>query len=112
MTNDEGDQGAVNALVPKLCLGMPMSRQLCCPSNETEFRKPSAFPNRVWERGDSKNERRFPNRRINGGGVGKRAFRPAKNQSSNPPPGERSSGPNIPPENGGRPAREPPSFLL
>ena len=29
-----------------------MSWQLCClPRSETEFRKPSAFPNRVWERG-------------------------------------------------------------
>jgi hypothetical protein len=42
---------AANALVPKLCLGMPMSRQLCCPARETEFRKTSAFQNRVWERG-------------------------------------------------------------
>jgi hypothetical protein len=26
-------------LVPKLCLGMTMSRQLCCPSCETEFQR-------------------------------------------------------------------------
>jgi hypothetical protein len=25
--------------VPKLCLGMSLSRQLCCPSCETEFRR-------------------------------------------------------------------------
>jgi hypothetical protein len=29
----------MGSLVPKLCLGMPMSWQLCCPSCETEFRK-------------------------------------------------------------------------
>jgi hypothetical protein len=26
-------------LVPKLCLGMPLSRQLCCHTGETEFRR-------------------------------------------------------------------------
>jgi hypothetical protein len=30
---------ALLILVPKLCLGMPMSRQLYCPSCETEFRR-------------------------------------------------------------------------
>jgi hypothetical protein len=28
-----------NLLVPKLCLGMTMSRQLCCPIGETEFQR-------------------------------------------------------------------------
>jgi hypothetical protein len=33
------------SLVPKLCLGIRMSRKLCfLPGSETEFRKPSAFP--------------------------------------------------------------------
>ena len=33
-------------LVPKLCLGMPLSRQLCCHTGETELESPASPP--LW----------------------------------------------------------------
>src|SRR2546423_1345812 len=37
-------------LIPKLCLGASLSRQLCCDLRNG-VSKISAFPNRVWKRG-------------------------------------------------------------
>src|SRR3954465_13433691 len=46
-------------LVPKLGLGIPLSRQLYCPLDETEFRRQGRYPNRVWERGPRNGQRRL-----------------------------------------------------